>query len=370
MKVEFIDEQAAFNEYCRACQQQTAIALDTEFIRVSTFHPKPGLFQINNGERIALVDPLAISDWQLFSALLESPNIVKVLHACAEDIELLVHFLAVKPQAVFDTQVAAAFLGEEYSLSYQSLLQQFLNIEIEKDQRRTDWLHRPLTAEQLHYAADDVRYLLDLYRYFNQRLLEQDKLNLLQQEYQELLADLLDDSFADAVLRVKDAWRLNAKQYARVKQLAIWREKTMRERDLPRKKVAENDALMQLAKQDEWSKFQLFEVQGLPAQTVKQEGDHIIALLAQVNQRDDYSERMQRSQKDKITKQIQRQLQQLADKHHIHPLLLADKQFSKLLHQQLREKKRTLPQAISGWRRAFYQQVLEQILALEEDLPA
>lgn len=360
--IQLIDTQVALDAYCQTLSKVQAFAMDTEFMRVHTFYPKPGLFQINDGESIVLIDPLVIDDWRSFSAILSDASICKVMHACDEDIELLVHFLKVEPQNIFDTQFVAALCGYEFSLSYQALIKQFLDEDIEKDQRRSDWRKRPLSPEQLHYAADDVRYLLDVYYRLNEELEQQGKRAFMVSHYQEILANFLSDDYSEAYHRVKEAWRLNAVQFARLKQLAAWREQAMRQKDLPRNRIASNEALMQLAMQQEWTSYQLFAVEGLSAATVKSDGDHLIALLGRIHAGDHYQQVMAKPNKDKTSAQIKKQIQRLAQQAGIHESLISKRNYNQLLKQQLDQKGTTLPSEIRGWRKPFYQTAMENIL--------
>ena len=107
----WIRDDAALAALCARCQTLPFIALDTEFMRVDTFYPKAGLIQIGDGEQAYLVDPLCIGDWTPFAALLEDPAVVKVLHACSEDLEVLLRLTGSLPQPLYDTQLAAAYLG-------------------------------------------------------------------------------------------------------------------------------------------------------------------------------------------------------------------------------------------------------------------
>lgn len=363
-----IEQQQEFDAFCQQCSQQEAIAIDTEFIRVSTFFAKPGLIQINSGQTIALIDPLAIDDWHSLKVLLSSNTVCKVMHACDEDIELFYHFLSVKPQQVFDTQFAAGLLGESQAISYQGLVELYLSLVVEKDQRRSNWLKRPLAAHQLAYAAADVRYLLAIYQQQKQRLLQQNKLALMDVYYQEVLAFFTDESHMKAVWRIKDAWRLNPLQFARLKQLAAWREQMMRQYDWPRKKVANNQALIAVARQANWNKYQLFEVDGLSQELVRKESDKLLARLEQVNQRTDYSERMYRPIRDKLSRQLRQALNSIAAAEQIHPQLLIKKSQLNLLREHLRQGHESLPTGISPWRQAYYQLALEQVVMGKGDL--
>lgn len=359
-----IDSLAALQTYCQQLAKADAIALDTEFLRVHTFYARPGLFQVNDGVQIALIDPLAITEWQSFADILANPAIVKVLHACDEDIELLYHFLGVEPQNVFDTQFAAALCGYDFSLSYQALVKQLLDVDVEKGHSRSDWLQRPLSDEQLHYAADDVRYLLPVYRLLQQKITAE-KLAIVAANSQEVLANFTDNDFSEAVSRIKDGWRLDALQFARLKKLAVWREQMMRRKNLPRNRIAGNDALMQLAKQSSWNQYQLFDVDGLPAATVKSQGDALVALLDEVNQGGPYSECMLKPGSDKLSSAIKKQLHAVAQAAGIHESLLSKKAFNQLLYRQLRDRQSVLPDGIKGWRKPYYQTVLQTMVQTE-----
>ncbi len=114
----WIRDDAALAALCQRCQTLPFIALDTEFMRVDTFYPKAGLIQIGDGEQAYLVDPLCIGDWTAFAALLEDRAVVKVLHACSEDLEVLLRLTGSLPQPLYDTQLAAAYLGLAHSMGF------------------------------------------------------------------------------------------------------------------------------------------------------------------------------------------------------------------------------------------------------------
>lgn len=362
----FIDNNQQLADYCRKLAGRDVIALDTEFYRVKTFYAEAGLFQINDGDTIALVDPLVIDDWRPLLDVLHSHKTVKVLHACDEDIELFYHFLQARPVAVFDTQIAAALCGYDFSLSYQRLVQQLLGIEVAKGHSRSDWMQRPLSEEQLRYAADDVRYLLPVYSLLQQQIQQEDKLAILEDEYQATLANIASDDYSDAWQRIKDGWKLNALQFARLKKLATWREQMMREKNLPRNRLARNEALLALAMQSNWNKHQLFAVDGLPAATIKHHGEELLAMLEDINCGSGYTEQMPKpARPDPLLGRIRHELAAEAKKIRIAPELLSKKLFVQALYQYLQisdsEQSDTLPEQISGWRRDFYQRVASTI---------
>ena len=146
------------------------LALDTEFVRERTYYPRLCLIQAAAAGDVALVDALAIPDGGALAPLLDGPGAAKLLHAARQDIEALLPLTGVPLAPVFDTQQAAALLGFPAQVGYADLVRQLLGIELAKGHARTDWARRPLSAEQLAYAADDVRYLPALAAALEERL--------------------------------------------------------------------------------------------------------------------------------------------------------------------------------------------------------
>ena len=144
------DEFAAAVARWRRCD---VVGIDTEFIRTRTFFPIPALYQVATDEEFAIVDPLRVSDWREFKSLLEDPTVVKVMHACSEDLEVFARHLAAAPKNLFDTQIASGFLTTVFSPSYADLVQRHTGVELGKHETRSDWLARPLRDEQLRYAV-------------------------------------------------------------------------------------------------------------------------------------------------------------------------------------------------------------------------
>ena len=146
-------------QVCQLARQQSAVALDTEFMRVSTYYPKLGLIQLYDGERVSLIDPLSITDFSPFVELLRDQQVTKILHACNEDLLVFLQEFDALPQPMIDTQIMARFLGFANSAGLAKLVLHYLGIEMDKGATRTNWLKRPLSPVQLQYAAGDVWYL-------------------------------------------------------------------------------------------------------------------------------------------------------------------------------------------------------------------
>jgi ribonuclease D len=170
--VRYVDTSEGLRNLCDALRGADWIALDTEFMREDTYYPRLCLLQLATSDTIACVDPLALTVAQLdpLLDLLYDPAIIKVFHACSQDMEIF-HLLRNElPAPVFDTQIAAPLLGYPVQASYARLVEDVLQVRLEKAHTRTDWSRRPLSPEQLDYAADDVRYLGPLYLDLRRRL--------------------------------------------------------------------------------------------------------------------------------------------------------------------------------------------------------
>ncbi|MGL5536708.1 MAG: ribonuclease D, partial [Aeromonas veronii] len=161
MHYQLITQQDELEQYL-ASLADVPLAIDTEFVRTRTYYPQLGLFQIYDGEHLALLDPLTLDLSALWQRLGREGQIA-ILHASGEDLELIQHQAGHLPNQMHDTQLATAFLGYGVSVGFGALVNEFLGVELEKDQARTDWLARPLTPRQLEYAAADVFYLMPLY---------------------------------------------------------------------------------------------------------------------------------------------------------------------------------------------------------------
>ncbi len=223
------------------------IGLDTEFQRTDTFFPVPGLYQVISGEDVYLLDPLAIGDFSAFAEVLHDPSKVKVMHACSEDLELIRHHLGVDPQGIFDTQLAFAFQNSNYSVSYANLVASLLGHDLGKHATRSNWLRRPLTDEQLHYAWEDVRFLPEIYEVLTARLDELGRRSW----FADAMAEKgqMQGPQPDEYYRgVKKAWRLDELELGVLKRLCAWRERRAMAEDVPRNRVVWDEHLFEFAR--------------------------------------------------------------------------------------------------------------------------
>ncbi len=277
----YVTQAEELKQSLPAFKQQEFIALDTEFIRINTFFPIFGLLQLGNGAGEWLIDPLAITDLSSLRDVLGPSGPVKVLHACSEDLEVLNPLLPEGLGEVHDTQIALAFLGQGLQTGYQRALQDVLNIEIPKDASRSDWLQRPLTEQQLQYAALDVRHLPQLYSTLAERLQQADLWDLYRQECAEVcrLPKPVDPD--TAWCDHGNAWRLGARNRAALKLLMAWREREAVRRNVPRGHLLKPTTLFELAYRLPARTAELASLADMNPRIARQEADTLLALLEQ-----------------------------------------------------------------------------------------
>ena len=226
------------------------VTIDTEFIRETTFWPELCLIQLATPDTTALIDPLAPGiDLKPFFELMANEQVLKVFHAARQDIEIIFHLGDLIPHPVFDTQVAAMVCGFGESVSYDQLVQRITGEQIDKSSRFTDWRHRPLSDKQLTYALADVTHLIDVYRHLKAELEREGRSEWLTEEMEVLTSRSTYD------LHPEDAWkRLKMRlrkpiELAVLQQVAAWREREARERNVPRGRVLKDDAVYEVAQQ-------------------------------------------------------------------------------------------------------------------------
>ncbi len=162
--------------------EKSHVGVDSEFVRTNKNNMKLALLQINDNEEIYIVDTILIDDPKDHCSFLFSDSVIKIFHSCKEDIEAVYSWTGKIMINIFDTQLAEAFLNNHYSISYQGLVEEKLGIKLDKGETRSNWKRRPLTDSQLHYAASDVEFLIELFLEQNKALLASNKLQWQREE--------------------------------------------------------------------------------------------------------------------------------------------------------------------------------------------
>ena len=226
------------------------VAVDTEFVWERTFYARLGLIQLGTQEGVCyLIDPVALPDLSSLGSILSSPDIVKILHDAPQDLMILRRATGAVPRNIFDTRLAAGFAGLSSETSLQNLLVNLLEIQLPKGHTRTDWLARPLSREQLEYAADDVRHLPRAMVLLREKARSAGIEAWLDEELELLNALSLTEEPPprETYRRIRAAGRLQPRNLAVLRELAAWREQEARTVDLPRQHVVEDSELLSVA---------------------------------------------------------------------------------------------------------------------------
>src|SRR5262245_27574307 len=274
---------AALTELVARLDAADAIGLDTEFLRERTYRAELCLIQVAAPDLAACVDPLALTDLSELNPLLTAARPVKVMHASRQDVEVLFP-VAGMVRPVFDTQIAAALAGLSAQIGYGELVRRTLGIELAKSHTRTDWSRRPLSPEQVAYALDDVRYLLQLKSHLEEQL---DRLGRLAWLGEELAALADPDAFAvnpdNAWQRLKGLRGLDAGRMRLAKALAAWRERRAIERNRPRGWILDDVVLREIVTRVPRSVEQLQSVPDMAPGVVKHCARDILDMVTAAN---------------------------------------------------------------------------------------
>jgi ribonuclease D len=246
-----IDTPDALQALVTRALDADAVALDTEFVWERTYYAQLGVVQLGlGGDDCHLIDAQAL-DLAPLGPLLASPDVVKVLHDAVQDLQILHRATGALPKNVFDTQRAAGLAGLSSTTSLLDLLQETVGVKLDKSQTRTDWLQRPLTSEQRHYALEDVRTLLDARAELMRRAEAAGRLDWVEEEMEDLDDPNLytENPPTDAYDRVKARGisKMSASQRATLYHLAAWREEEARRQDRPRRRILDDSVLGALA---------------------------------------------------------------------------------------------------------------------------
>lgn len=335
---------------------ESAVGLDTEFVRERTYYPKPGLVQISQGRSVQLLDAVQMNRMPALANLLKSAATTKIFHSVGEDLEVIRILTGVIPRPLFDTQIAAAMLGHPLQTRYEHLVGEVLGVELAGGKARSDWTRRPLSPDLLSYAAQDVIWLRRLYEALAEALERRQRLAWLQEDCERLVQAAEANESEPSVLRVKGAGRLDDRQLAILSVLADWRDSEARTRDLPRSFVIRDEGLIALAAAEPGSSLRGV-LQALPAPVQRRYGSQLQRLVASAEtegfERPGSLNALTPEQRDWI-KQAQKRVAGIAAELGIEPALLASRRDLTRLARGER------PSWMAGWRG----ELLEDLAAL------
>ncbi len=262
-----ISDSATLANLCARMADADYVCVDTEFMRESTYYPELCLIQIADDKEAAAIDPMApgIDLKPLLDLLVENHDVLKVVHAGGQDIEIVYNLTGKTPFPLFDTQVAAMALGQGEQIGYSNLVDSWLGIAVDKGARFTDWARRPLDARQIEYAIGDVTHLSKIFPKMLERLRKTGRGVWLDQEMERLgdIANYANDPDL-AWKRVRISGR-KPEVLGRLKALARWRELEAQAKDLPRGRIVKDETLGDMAGHPPRKQADLARVRGLSA---------------------------------------------------------------------------------------------------------
>ena len=362
--IQYIDTPSSLDAFCTQIRTSDWIALDTEFLREKTYYPKLCLLQIATPDTVACIDPIALDDLSPVLEVIFDEGITKVMHSGRQDMEIFFNIHGKPPSPVFDTQIAALLLGYADQIGYANLVKEMLGIELDKLHTRADWSLRPLSADQLKYAADDVVYLADIYRKMTAQLTEMGRLAWLVGDFERLASpDLYSNPPDQAWLKVKGGNRLKGDSLSVLQALANWRETTAQRKDRPKGWILRDDALVDIARHRPVSMEALGKIRGLSEGLVRNSGKVLVELVRDAAARQpvpfpDTGKRIKPTPDQNALVDVMMALVRMSgEQNDLNPAVLASR---KQLEQLVRGE--TDINVMQGWRKKFVGEQLARFL--------
>lgn len=372
-KGSYITSSHALDQLCEQLRSSQILALDTEFVGEESFVPKLELIQVASHDVAAVIDFPAIRNGgslDSFWELICNPDIEKVVHAGRQDLDLFALHAGRVPTPVFDTQIAAAMLGLGAQVAYANLVQRIHGTKLEKAHTFTNWSARPLSHDQIAYAAEDVQFLLPIHAYLHKRLHTLGRAEWIREEFARLESSVGEKNREplERYQRIRGWESLKPKQAAILRDLAAWRETEARRRNVPRGRVIRDEVLLQLARHPPKTVHELRSIRGLHGSEIDRNGEQLVTIIAAAVTLppsawpDVPKDRKPEPESIGLVELLQAVLKARASEAQIAPTLLATSaDIQALVDAKERKMSADLP-LLRGWRRQLIGDLLVQIL--------
>ncbi|MEM7247467.1 MAG: ribonuclease D [Acidobacteriota bacterium] len=356
----FVDSSTDLDAACDELATSSRIAVDTEFLRETTYYPKLCLIQLRGDGDAWVIDPLSGIDLDPLRDLLLDPERLKIFHAARQDLELFLHLWDAVPRPLFDTQVAAGLVGVGEGLGLEALTRTLLDVQLPRSEARTDWSRRPLRREQLAYAAADVEHLGTMAGMLEEKLEELGRRGWLEQEQKTLFGDdKLRVDPARAWKSVKGLGRLRAGERKVGRALAQWREQAAQERNRPRRRVISDELLVAIAKRRPRSLADLEALRGVEGRLSSRDRKAVAQVAKEAlkapDDEDPSPPRRLGVQHQAMADLMSALVKLQAEEHRLAPGLLTNRAE---LESIARDGDRSRSRALEGWRREVVGDVL------------
>lgn len=367
----FVQQHNELVDFCNRIANCEWVALDTEFIREKTYYPQLCLVQIAAPcGAVACIDAITIDDLSPLTDILTDARIRKILHAGSQDMEIFSSLCKSASKNVFDTQIAAPLFGYPEQMGYAALVEKRLGVTLSKSQSRTNWAARPLSDQQLRYAADDVIYLARLFPEMYRELQDQQRLDWLRDDFETLCnIETYQKADRDAWQRIRGVDNLSGHSLAIAQALAEWRESTARKRDLPRNWILKDDTIIGIARLKPSSIKTLESLRGANQSTIARYAGLFLEICNQAKTRQPeplpkaLRKRKLTRHEDALVDLLSAVAKLYAEQHNInHTVLAPRKELEKLIDDQSQSR------ILVGWRKQFVGLPLQRLLRGELSL--
>ncbi|MCU4398884.1 ribonuclease D [Acinetobacter pittii] len=367
---QFIQQQTELVDVLQKMDQCSIYGLDTEFIKVDTLWPKLGVCQVNVNGDVYLLDGVSLDLSQFWKKIFLAQQ--NIFHACGEDIDLIYHYADQEDLLnVFDTQVGLSFLGHGLQVSYQGALKLCLDIDIEKDQTRSDWLARPLSPQQLCYAANDVLYLMKLAHHIQEQLKQKGLYNYVLEDCSSLTKEIIRETPNELLYTDVGNYRHSRRQLMQLQNLSEWREYIVKATNQPRSFILRNSTMIDMVEKNPRNSFQLSQVKDIRPNVVREYGKTILELLKDLPVESKWPSKIAKpfkiTSKETLNK-MDMVLAHAINETSIPKEVLLRKKWLNAIHQHVlcQGDEQDLPDYLLGWRYELLTQPLIQLFQEEK----
>lgn len=367
---QFIQQQTELVDVLQKMDQCSIYGLDTEFIKVDTLWPKLGVCQVNVNGDVYLLDGVSLDLSQFWKKIFLAQQ--NIFHACGEDIDLIYHYADQEDLLnVFDTQVGLSFLGHGLQVSYQGALKLCLDIDIEKDQTRSDWLARPLSPQQLCYAANDVLYLMKLAHHIQEQLKQKGLYNYVLEDCSSLTKEIISETPNELLYTDVGNYLHSRRQLMQLQNLSEWREYIVKATNQPRSFILRNSTMIDMVEKNPRNSFQLSQVKDIRPNVVREYGKTILELLKDLPVESKWPSKIAKpfkiTSKETLNK-MDMVLAHAINETSIPKEVLLRKKWLNAIHQHVlcQGDEQDLPDYLLGWRYELLTQPLIQLFQEEK----
>ena len=372
MDSQIISSQDEFLDFCAHIREQGLVGFDTEFVSDRTYRPVLGLLQFATRERSAAVDPLEIDDLIPWWKIMADDQTTVIVHGSQAEIRFCQHYLGQAPQKLCDIQLAEGFRGRSYPLSHSAIVKRVLNEKVDGSQTRTDWTRRPLSAEQIRYALEDVDHLLRIWDIQSAWLKKKGRLEWAHSEFQHMVDEICGEDQTAPWERLSGAHKLNRRELLVLQRLAAWREREADNQDRPARRILRDDLLFDLARRRPKTSQQALATRDLNRREYRKHMNDIVDIIAEAaDVPDDQLPKKPRSRREEASSEeqvIARLLtlalsNRCAELEIAYTLVASNRDLLDLVRfHRLREGRDTNPRILRGWRGELFGDLLKDVM--------